>query len=366
MVKREDLLTRAGVPADLESGCPAPGNFYWREPKSFVMTEPVDPIESQPAAPLPPAAAPVVPDHELIRLIASGSGGEVWLARNVLGTCRAVKIVREQNFAHQRTFEQEFNGIRHFEPLSRQHDGLMNVLHVGFHEPDRYFYCVMELADDVCTGQNIRPDFYQPRTLEYETAVRERLPIGECIRIGATVASALGFLHRHGLIHRDIKPSNIIFINGFPKLADIGLVTEASGTRSQVGTEGFIPPEGSGTEAADIYSLGKVLYEISTGMDRTDYPALPPNLGNTKTDYDLIRFNRFVLKACRANPWSRYRSAEDLLLALLSFQFGVEKPRQEQLYLRLTKIVGIIGAIVLLAVVVASIWHLTWLLRHSD
>jgi serine/threonine protein kinase len=223
----------------------------------------------------------------------------------------------------------------------------------------------MELADDVNTGQNINPETYQPRTLECDTAVHCRLSAGECIRVGATIASALSFLHRHGLSHRDVKPSNIIFINGFPRLADVGLVTGVSGTRAQVGTEGFIPPEGSGTEGADIYSLGKVLYEISTGLDRNDYPELPANLGRTREDCDLLRLNRIVLKACRANPWARYRSADDLLLALLSFQFGIENPRREILYRRLVKIAGIVGALVIFGVSVAAVWHLVRLLRHS-
>jgi serine/threonine protein kinase len=329
------------------------------------MTEPVNPIEQPRAVPPATAAPPVVPDHELIRLIGSGASGQVWLARNVLGTYRAVKIVQEQAFRHQRPFEREFEGILNFEPLSRLHDGLVNILHVGFNQASKYFYCVMELADDVNTGQNINPETYQPRTLECDTAVHRRLSAGECIRVGATIASALSFLHRHGLSHRDIKPSNIIFINGFPRLADVGLVTGVSGTRAQVGTEGFIPPEGSGTEIADIYSLGKVLYEISTGLDRNDYPELPANLGRTREDCDLLRLNRIVLKACRANPWARYRSADDLLLALLSFQFGIENPRREILYRRLVKIAGIVGILVIFGVSVAAVWHLVWLLKHS-
>jgi len=56
----------------------------------------------------------------------------------------------------------------------------------------------------------------------------------------------------------------------------IGLGTVRTGT--QVGTEGFIAPEGAGTPQADIYSLGKVLYEISTGKDRNEYPVLPTPL----------------------------------------------------------------------------------------
>src|SRR6202012_2140234 len=135
---------------------------------------------------------------------------------------------------------------------------------------------------------------------------RCRLPISECVRNGAALASALAFLHQHGLIHRDIKPSNIIFVNGFPKLADIGLVSEISEHRSHIGTEGFIAPEGASRPAADIYSLGKVLYEMSTGKDRNDYPELPADLGDSAEDRDLIRFNKIVLRACRTRPVRRF------------------------------------------------------------
>src|SRR5206468_6700535 len=123
--------------------------------------------------------------------------------------------------------------------------------------------------------QHIDPENYAPRTLAGELALRKRLPVEECRRIGMVITSALDFLHQRGLIHRDIKPSNIVFVNGIPKLADIGLVAEMSEARSYVGTEGFIPPEGPGSAAADIYSLGKVLYEASTGKDRHDFPELP-------------------------------------------------------------------------------------------
>src|ERR1035438_258673 len=106
---------------------------------------------------------PKVPDHELIRLIGSGSSGQVWLARNALGFYRAVKIVQEQVFKHRRPFEREFNGILKFEPVSRLHDGLVDILQVGRNEDAGYFYCVMELADDVATGPNILPATYSDR-----------------------------------------------------------------------------------------------------------------------------------------------------------------------------------------------------------
>ncbi len=257
-----------------------------------------------------------VPDHVLLQRIGRGSYGEVWLARNIVGTWRAVKVVRRATFERVEHFEREFRGIQRFEPISRSHEGFVDILQIGRNDESGYFYYVMELADDAnapvaadvrrltfsdsqLSTFNSRPEdqslltsaaTYVPKTLR--AAIRSdsqlstpnslpaptRLPVSDCVNIGITLASALAHLHKHGLVHRDIKPSNIIFVGGVPKLADIGLVADASEARSFVGTVGFIPPEGPGSPQADLYSLGKVLYEISTGQDRQDFPQLPPDL----------------------------------------------------------------------------------------
>jgi serine/threonine protein kinase len=311
------------------------------------------------------ATIPVVPDHELLRLIGSGSSGQVWLARNALGSYRAVKIVQERMFRQRRPFEREFNGILKFEPVSRLHDGLVDILQVGRNEAAGYFYCVMELADDVITGSTILPATYAPRTLEQDKERLKRLPVAECVRLGAAIASALGFLHRHGLFHRDIKPSNIVFVNGMPKLADIGLVTDASEGRSLVGTDGFRAPEGSGSVRADIYALGKVLYEISTGKDRNEYPALPDFPGSHAETRDLILLNKIFLKACRAKPWQRYQTAEEMMLALLAFQFDKAALRNKEHTELLTKVFAVIGTIAALGVFGGIIWRFIWLMKHG-
>src|SRR6185437_2406347 len=114
-----------------------------------------------------------------------------------------------------------------------------------------------------------------PKTLGKEISLHKKLSLQECLELGMALSQALAELHKRGLVHRDVKPSNIIFVNGVPKLADIGLVAGVDETRSYVGTEGFIPPEGPGTPQADVFSLGKVLYEASTGKDRQDFPELP-------------------------------------------------------------------------------------------
>ncbi|MGA2281592.1 MAG: serine/threonine-protein kinase [Verrucomicrobiota bacterium] len=325
------------------------------------MTEPPNPAPEKPAVVVPP---PVVPDHELIRVIGGGSGGEVWLARNVLGMCRAVKVVYARAFEQRRAFEREFDGVLKFEPVSRWHDGLMDILQVGRNDAAGYFYYVMELSDDVNTGQIIVPEQYVPRTLAYDYRQRRRLPVGECLRLGAAIASALGYLHRNGLIHRDVKPSNIIFVNGFPKLADVGLVSELSEPGSQVGTEGFIAPEGAGSPQADIYSLGKVLYEISTGKDRLEYPVLPP-LADNADDRDLVQFNKIFLNACRTNPHARYKTADELMVTLLSFQFSHYNPRVEHARERVLRIISIAAPYIGFGVIVGMLWRLIWLLKHA-
>src|SRR6185437_7822738 len=159
-------------------------------------------------------------------------------------------------------------------------------------------------------------------------------------------------LHGHGLVHRDIKPSNIIFVNGVPKLADIGLVTRADATISFAGTEGYIPPEGPGTVAADLYSLGKVLYEISTGKDRQDFPE-PPTLWDGISNERLWReWHEVLLKAGEPNPQLRYRTAAELRSDLALLQSGKSVKRVHLLEKRLahlTKAGSVIGMVAVLA-----------------
>lgn len=250
----------------------------------------------------------VIPDHELIRRIGKGSYGEVWLARTQIGAYRAVKIVYGERFgADERPFERELDGLKRFEPISRSHPGLMAILHFGQNLEAGYFYYVMELGDDRVRGAEIDAATYVPRTLAAESKERVRLSVKECVELGVALADALDAIHQRGLVHRDIKPSNIIFVAGTPKLADVGLVTDMRQANSYVGTEGFIAPEGPGSPQGDIYSLGKLLYEISTGKDRTDFPTLPPDLAESK---DFLELNEVLVKACRADLRGRYPTAK--------------------------------------------------------
>jgi len=268
---------------------------------------------------------PTIPDHEVLRKIGGGAYGEVWLARGVTGALRAVKVVWREDFEDERGFEREFEGILKYEPISRDHPALVNILHVG-RSPDgvSFYYYVMELGDDVATGKEINPIEYEPRTLraDHKLTAGVRWDTDECIDVGLRLSEALHHLHEKGLAHRDVKPSNVIFVNGRAKLADIGLVA-ARGQMTFVGTEGFVPPEGPGSAQADIYSLGKVLYEIATGMDRMDFPELPEDLPLGPDRKRWTGLNHIICEVCEPRVSKRsITTAAELSEELRRLQIG--------------------------------------------
>src|SRR3954465_7299261 len=91
---------------------------------------------------------PQVADYELVRLIGSGSYGDVWLARSVTGAFRAIKFGWRDRFQDVRPYEREFEGITRFTAVSLREPSQLALLHVGRDESAAFFYYVMELADD--------------------------------------------------------------------------------------------------------------------------------------------------------------------------------------------------------------------------
>jgi hypothetical protein len=204
----------------------------------------------------------------------------------------------------------------------------VRILHVGRDDPEGFFYYVMEAADDCLRQQEIIPEHYCPRSLTNDLTRRGRLSLTECVKLGLALTASLEALHQRDLVHRDIKPSNIIYVNGEPKLADIGLVARiGDATSSNRGTLGYMPPEGSGKAAADVFSLGKLLYVAWTKMDaRDDFPILPPDLDEGDLSTGIPQFNDIILKACEPEAARRFKSAQEMHDALERLLANGQKP----------------------------------------
>ena len=128
--------------------------------------------------------------------------------------------------------------------------------------------------------------FVEGGTLEQRLERQRQLSVDEAVRIASSVAQALDYAHRRGVVHRDIKPANILIHDGQPVIADFGIALAASASGSErltatglsLGTPLYMSPEQATGErgvgaATDIYALGCVLYEMLVGE--------PPHTGSS-------------------------------------------------------------------------------------
>src|SRR5204862_1574922 len=120
-------------------------------------------------------------------------------------------------------------------------------------------------------------------TLADLLAHRGRLPPDEARELAAQAARGLAHAHEAGLVHRDVKPQNLIVRrDGTVKIADFGIARAAETTITQagtvLGTAAYLAPEQAlgeeVTAAADVYSLGAVLYELLTGRPPFEFETL--------------------------------------------------------------------------------------------
>jgi TolB-like protein/Tfp pilus assembly protein PilF/tRNA A-37 threonylcarbamoyl transferase component Bud32 len=157
----------------------------------------------------------------------------------------------------------------------------------------------------------------------------------ECVRLMAKVARAVQYAHEHGVLHRDLKPGNILLDSrGEPFVTDFGLAkwldtsTDLTRTLAIFGTPGYIAPEQAKgpsamlTPAADIYSLGAVLFDLFTGrppflgehalaviQQASEKPAPKLRSLAPALDRDL---ETIVARCLECNPNARYQSAAAL------------------------------------------------------
>ncbi|MBI4864063.1 MAG: serine/threonine protein kinase [Candidatus Riflebacteria bacterium] len=257
-----------------------------------------------------------------VRPLGSGGSGTVWLAtQKALGRPVVVKLLKPEILGDHEQIGRFLDEARITASLSHP-----NIVVLVDHDvEDGMPWIAYEYAE----GADLRRALCG--------GPMEPLSAAEAVR---QVAAALAEAHSRGVLHRDIKPENILQVGPDRyKVADFGIAKwmESSLTRTKagmiVGTPGYMAPEvvlgESPGPAADVYSAGVVLFELSTG--RLPYPTgslvelldhqrkrpvpAPSSLRPSVPE----PLDRIVLRSVTASPADRYRSAAELLEELSTF-----------------------------------------------
>jgi serine/threonine-protein kinase len=287
--------------------------------------------------------------YRLIEKIGIGGMAEVFKATDeVLGRTVAVKVMLPQ-YASDPTFAARFKQEAQ-SAANLASPYIVNIYDWGHEESDNTYFIVMEYV----------------RGTDLKTAIQQRGAINQrkAAEIGSQVCAALSVAHGYDIIHRDIKPHNIMVQpDGNAKVMDFG-IARANGsamtqTGSVLGTAYYVSPEQAQgkplTPATDLYSLGIVLYEATTGRVPFDAPdavavalkqvneqPVPPSHINPDIDQEL---EAIILRAMSKSLQERYTTAEQMRTALNNYlagrpiDSGVEKPAAE------TRVMGAVAAL---------------------
>ena len=255
--------------------------------------------------------------YEILEKIGSGGMSVVYKAQcHTLNRLVAIKVLKEE-FAFDRAFIDKFR-MEAQAAARLSHPNIVSVYDVV--EEEALHYIVMELIEGV--------------TLKSYIEKKGCLENKEAIGIAIQVASGIAAAHSHHIVHRDIKPQNIIISrDGKVKVADFGIAKAVSAqtmNATAVGSVHYISPEqargGYCDERSDIYSFGITLYEMVAGKvpfegDNTvavalahlEDPVVPP----TEYNPDICPgLEQIILKCTQKRPDMRYGAMEDVIADL--------------------------------------------------
>ncbi|MDN5797776.1 MAG: serine/threonine protein kinase [Intrasporangium sp.] len=250
---------------------------------------------------------PVVPGHDLLHVIGSGSTSVVWSAVDATGRPVAVKVPRTD-----------------VDPVAvREAEIERHVLMAVRHEHIVALRDVVPLADGRVAHVF---DLVVGTTLASLVASRGHLRPGEAVTVLTPIAQAIGCLHAAGGTHCDVSPGNVMLTaDGRPLLADLGAARLAgAGAGAVVGTAGFTAPEvrsgGRPTEASDVFSLGALAWYCLTGNGAPDtFMRLSDETVRSHVGAELAE----VVRRC-IDPDPEARPASDALPTLFYGAVGAE------------------------------------------
>lgn len=207
------------------------------------------------------AEQPLGSTYTLMDKLGAGAMGTVYRGRDTRGTAYAFKLLRPE-FAEDPALVQRF---------VQERSALVGVQHPN----------VVVMRDLVIEGVTLAivMDLVEGGDLRRVLDERGTLPPAEAARFAGGIAAGLAAVHAAGLVHRDVKPENVLLdfhqAAPVPKVSDFGiarLADAAASTRStmMLGTPNYVAPEVAdgrpATGAADVYSLGIMLYEMCAGV----------------------------------------------------------------------------------------------------
>jgi formylglycine-generating enzyme required for sulfatase activity/ribosomal protein L40E len=174
-------------------------------------------------------------------------------------------------------------------------------------------------TDRDADGRYIVMEYVEGGTLRDHLKESGPLPVSEAVTLVVGICRGLASAHRKGVVHRDVKPANILLARDgddlVPKLTDFGLARSGGGsdvsmTGFGMGTPFYMAPEqrrdAKGVNhTADIFSVGKTLYELVTGQvpENVDPGEIPPP----------PELAEIIFRCIRTKPEERYFSVEDLV-----------------------------------------------------
>ena len=219
-----------------------------------------------------------IPDGYLaIRVLSERNGSWVYLARNQNAEHCCLKI---QKLAVPASLDEILETRSALVRISES-SGFVRIRKWGHCKKTLAVWEELDLADDLVSGKAFDPSneqTYTPLTLAAYVRENGSVPTIQIIEWGIQISRALVKLHESGMFHRDIKPVNILIQRGQCVIADYGSVGKAGSSIEFPGTEGYVPPDGMGSAALDVFALGRSLYEAWTGLDRFQFPSLPKGL----------------------------------------------------------------------------------------